>query len=131
MRYTDDSELPTVTDDTLRESLGRALPYTIVILTAGPRFSPAGPNRDPAVAQTIWEHGKRNFALRETGLLAIVCPVADGTNVAGIGVFAAAPEDVDRIYAQDPAVKAGVLNYEVHPTRAFPGSTLPEWHATD
>ena len=131
MRYTDDSALPAVNDDMLRESLGRTLPYTIVILTAGPRFSPAGLSRDPAVAQTIWEHGKRNFALREAGLLAVVCPVADGTNVTGVGVFAASPEDVDRIYSQDPAVKAGILNYEVHPTRAFPGSTLPEWHTTD
>ena len=56
-----------------------------------------------------------------------MCPVADGTNIAGIGVFAATPEDTDRIYARDPAVRAGVLRYEVHPTRTFPGSTLPPW----
>ena len=131
MRYTDDSALPKITEDVLRESLARALPYTVIILTAGPRFSPAGPNRDPEVARIILQHGMRNFALREAGLLAVVCPVADGTNVSGIGVFAATPQDVDRIYSQDPAVKAGVLNYEVHPTLAFPGSTLPEWHETD
>jgi hypothetical protein len=131
MKYTDDSALPEITDEMLAESLGRALPYTLIILRAGPRFSPAGPGRDPSVAQIIWEHGKRNMRLREAGLLAIVCPVADGSNVAGIGVFAATPDDVDRIYSQDPAVKAGVLNYEVHPTRGFPGSTLPVWQATD
>ena len=131
MRYTDDSALPEITDDMLKESLARALPYTLIILTAGPRFAPAGPDRDPWIARTIWEHGKRNFALREAGLLAIVCPVADGTNVTGVGVFAATPEDVDRIYAQDPAVRTGVLNYEVHPTRGFPGSILPRWEQTD
>ena len=91
MKYTDDSALPEVTDDMLKESLARALPYTLIILTAGPRFSQAGPGRDPAIAQIIWEQGKRNMRLREAGLLAVVCPVADGTNVTGIGVFAAAP----------------------------------------
>lgn len=127
MRYTDDGALPEVTDDMLKESLAAALPYTIVILTAGPKFSPAGPDRDPDVAKTIWQHGKRNFALRAAGLLAVVCPIADGTNVVGVGIFAAPPEDVDRIYSQDPAVKAGILRYEIHPTRTFPGSTLPHW----
>jgi hypothetical protein len=127
VRYTDDSALPEVTDEMLKQSLGRTEPYALVILTAGPRFSPPGPDRDPEIAKIIWAHGKRNFALRTAGLLAVVCPVADGTNVAGIGLFAATPEDADRIYAQDPAVVAGVLRYEVHPTRTFPGSTLPAW----
>lgn len=127
MRYADDSALPKVTDEMLKESLGRTEPYAIVILTAGPRFSPPGPDRDPEVGRIIWAHGKRNFALRAAGLLAVVCPVADGSTIAGIGVFAATAEDADRIYAQDPAVRAGILNYEVHPTRTFPGSTLPAW----
>ena len=127
MRYTDDSALPEVTDEMLKESLGRTEPYAVVILTAGARFSAPGPDRDPEVGKIIWAHGKRNFALRAAGLLAVVCPVADGTNIAGIGVFAATPEDTDRIYARDPAVRAGVLRYEVHPTRTFPGSTLPPW----
>ena len=127
MRYTDDRALPKVTEEMLMDSLSRAQPYTLIILTAGPRFSPAGPDRDPAVARIILEHGKRNFALREAGLLAVVCPVADGTNVAGVGIFAATPQDVEHIYSQDPAVKAEVLRYEIHPTRGFPGSTLPTW----
>lgn len=127
MTYTDDSALPQVTDEMLRESLGRTQPYSIVILTAGPRSSPPGPDRDPEVARIIWQHGKRNFALRAAGLLAVVCPVADGTNITGVGIFAATPEDADRIYSLDPAVRAGVLGYEVHPTRTFPGSTLPSW----
>ena len=131
MKYTDDSALPNVTDDVLMDALTRTLPYTVIILTVGPRFSPAGPNRDPEVAAIILQHGKRNFALREAGLLAVVCPIADGTNVSGVGVFAATPEDVDRIYSNDPAVKAGILKYELHPTRTFPGSRLPEWQPTD
>ena len=124
MKYTDDSDLPQVTDEILREALTRTRPYTAVILKAGPKFEPLGPDRSSPVAQIIWEHGKRNYALRLAGFLRIICPVADGSGVTGIGVFDATPEDVDRIMSGDPAVKADVLAYEIHPTRSFPGSSL-------
>jgi hypothetical protein len=124
MTYTDESSLPEVTDEMLKSSLGATRPYTVVILKAGPRFSPAGPDRDPQVVATIWKHGKRNFALRQAGLLRVVCPVADGSEVAGIGIFDAEPEEVDRILAADPAVMAEILRYEIHLTRTFPNSTL-------
>ena len=55
----------------------------------------------------------------------IICPVADGSGVTGVGVFDATPEDVNRIMSEDPGVQAGVFNYEIHPTRAFPESCLP------
>lgn len=127
MNYVDDDSLPEVTDEMMRKALAATIPYTVIILKAGPRYSPPGPDRDPEVAKIIWHHGNRNFRLRAAGLLAVVCPVADGSDVTGIGVFAAGVEDVDRIYAQDPAVKACVLTYEVHLTRTFTGSTLPAW----
>jgi hypothetical protein len=84
-----------------------------------------GPDRDQGVARIIWEHGKRNLALRTAGLMPIICPVTDGSGVAGVCVLDASPEDAERIMAGDPAVKAGVLTYDVHPTRGFPGSALP------
>jgi hypothetical protein len=124
MKYTDDSELPQVTDDMLRDALPTTRPYTAVILKAGPKFEPLGPDRSTAVANIIWEHGKRNYALRQAGFLRVVCPIADGSGVAGIGLFDAGPEDVDRIMSGDPAVKADVLAYEIHSTRTFPGSSL-------
>ena len=127
MTYTDDASLPEVSDETMRMELARTIPYTVLILKAGPRFSPPGPDRDPEVAAYIWRHGKRNFQLRNAGLLSVVCPVADGSEVVGCSVWAATPEDVERIYSQDPAVRAGILRYEIHPTRTFPGSTLPAW----
>ncbi len=125
MKYTDDSALPEVTDEMLREALPSTAPYTIVVLKAGPTFSPPGPDRDPRVAKIIWEHGKRNFALRSAGLMPVVCPVADGSGVTGVGIFNASPDDVDRIMSQDPGVKERVFTYDIHPTRAFPGSALP------
>ena len=129
MRYTDDSELPAVSDDEMRASLADSVPYTLIILKAGPRYSPPGPDRDSEVAKVVWRHGNRNFRLKAAGLLQVVCPVADGSEITGIGVFAATPEDVDLIYSRDPAVNAGVLTYEIHPTRTFPGSTLIDWTA--
>lgn len=119
-----DSQLPEVTDETLRELLGQTLPYAVVILRAGHKYSPPGPDRDPEVAALIWQHGKRNMRLRFAGLMPIICPISDGGPIIGIGVLATSPEEADRIYSLDPAVQAEVLAYEVHPTRSFPGSTL-------
>jgi len=118
-----------VTDEILHESLTQTKPYTVLILKAGPRYSPPGPDRPPEVAATIFRHGKRNMRLRLAGLLPIICPIADGSGLTGVSVFAATPEEVDRIYAADPAVQAGMLTYEIHPTRSFPGSTLPDLEA--
>jgi hypothetical protein len=109
----------------LQEALQHIRQYTVVILRAGPRFDPPGPGRDPEVARIIWEHGKRNFALRTAGLMPIICPVADGSGVVGVSIFDADPEEVDRIMAGDPGVRAGLFTYEIHPTHSFPGSSLP------
>jgi hypothetical protein len=124
MKYTDDASLPEVTEQDLYASLASTRPFTVIILKAGPRYSPPGPDRDPDVGAIILRHGRRNASLRLAGLLRVVCPVADGSDVAGIGVFDATPEEVDLIYSRDPAVMAGVLTYEVHPTRTFPDSSL-------
>jgi hypothetical protein len=64
-------------------------------------------------AAILWEHGRRNFALRAAGVLSIVCPIADGSEVSGVGVFNALMEEVRAIMDEDPAVQAGVLRYEV------------------
>jgi len=108
-----------ITDDFMRQMLPIARPYSIVILKAGP-------NRDgPGVEKIIWEHGRRNFALRADGILPIVCPVADGTPVHGIAIFNAGIAEVAAIMEEDPGVKAGVFTFEVHPCRSFPGDCLP------
>ena len=73
----------------------------------------------------VWEHGRRNFRLRDQGLLRIVCPMSDDTDVCGIGIFAAPVERVKEIMDDDPGVRAGVFVYEAHPCRSFPGDALP------
>ena len=118
-----DASLPTVTDDMLKVALGTSSPYTVAVLRAGPNFSMPGPNRDDAVSRIIWAHGKRNYALHLAGLLPVVCPIADGSGVAGVGIFAAEEAAVAEILEDDPAIRAGVLMYELHATRTFTIST--------
>jgi hypothetical protein len=56
-------------------------------------------------------------------VLAIVCPVADHTERAGIGDKP--PEEAAAIIDEDLAVQAGVLSYEVHAVHGFFGDSLP------
>ena len=108
-----------VTDDYMQQMMARTKEYCIVILKAGPNrhIERAGP--------IIWEHARRNFALRNEGLLSIVCPVADGSEVSGVGIFNAGTDQVRAIMDEDPGVREGVFVYEVHPCRSFPGDCLP------
>ena len=108
-----------ITDEYMREMLSRTRKYSIVILKAGPNK-----NKDGA-EKIIWEHGRRNFELRADGVLPIVCPISDGSNVSGIGIFNATIEEVKKIMDEDPGVKAGVFVYEIHECRSFPGASLP------
>ena len=110
--------LPEITDDTMRERIQGARGYTALILEAGPNRAM------PGVEKIIWEHGRRNMALRQAGVLAIVCPVGAG-DVCGLGIFDADAEAVREIMDGDPGVRAGVFTYQVHPCRGFPGDALP------
>ncbi|OBA79527.1 hypothetical protein A9W99_20920 [Mycobacterium sp. 1164966.3] len=108
----------TFTDDEMRELLPGAKVYSVVILKQGPSF---GEDRAPAI---VWEHGRRNFGLRDAGVLAVVLPVTDDSDVCGIGLFDATSEDTAALMDEDPGVVAGVFTYEVHPCRGFPGDAL-------
>jgi hypothetical protein len=112
-------QLPEISDEVMRQGRASTRGYTLAILKKGPAYDP------PRSDSTIWEHGRRNYALRAAKLLSIVCPVADGSELAGVGIFDAEPAEVERIMAGDPAVQAGILTYEVHPARSFPGDCLP------
>jgi hypothetical protein len=112
--------LPTVTDEVMRERIGKAHSYTAVLLRKTDKF--VRPEVDPIV----WEHGRRNMALVEHGVLAIVLPVNnDPGDWAGLGIFTAKLEEVSEIMDHDPGVEAGIFTYEMHPVRGFPGSILP------
>ena len=111
--------MATVTDDYMRQMLTTTRSYCVVILKAGPR------RHEPGVEKILWEHGRRNFSLRADGVLSIVCPVADGSDVTGLGIFNASLEGVKKIMDDDPGVKAQVFVYEAHECRSFSGDSLP------
>jgi len=108
-----------ITDDFMQEMIGKTRPYCLMILKAGPN------KHMPGVQTIIWEHGRRNFALRAEGVLAIVCPINDGSEISGIGIFNATADEVRTIMDGDPGVQAGVFTYELHPCRGLPGTSLP------
>jgi len=108
-----------INDDFMRQMIARTRGYCIMILKAGPNRNKAGAEK------IIWEHGRRNFALRDDGRLSIVCPISDGSDVNGIGVFNASIDEVKRIMDEDSGVKEGIFVYELHACRSFPGDCLP------
>ena len=108
-----------ITEEFMREMRGKAREYSLVLLRRGARYS------EPDAGKIIWEHGRRNHSLRADGLLVIVCPVIDDSGWSGVGIFDVPLDETARIMDGDPAVQAGVLSYEVHPVRGFPGDSLP------
>ena len=112
--------MPIITDEYMKQMMTTTKTYSIVILKKGPNSEHA--NRQ----QIVWEHGRKNFELRAEGLLSIVCPVMDNSDVQGVGIFNTDEEGVKKIMDEDPGVKEGVLIYEVHPCRSFPGDSLPQ-----
>ncbi len=108
-----------ITDEYMREMHATTKTYTAVLLKAAAGY------REPGADKIIWEHGRRNYSLRADGVLAIVCPVADDSDLCGVAIFDADAGETARIMDDDPAVQAGVFTYEVHPVRSFPGDCLP------
>jgi hypothetical protein len=107
-----------ITDEYMKEMLGRSKQYSFVLLRAGP-------NRSMPGAETIVrEHARRNFSLRADGRLSIVCPMTDDGPLRGIGIFTTSEEETRSIMEEDPGVRAGVFAYEIHPCRSFPGDAL-------
>ena len=90
-----------ITDEYMKEMLPKAKAYSVVILKPTPKIKELGAKK------IIWEHGRRNFALRAEGIMPIVCPVPHYDAVAGVGIFTKSPEETKVIMEEDPGVKSG------------------------
>jgi hypothetical protein len=108
--------LPVVTDEQMRERVGAVPTYTVALLRATDTF--VRPDVDPI----IWEHGRLNMRLMDAGILAVVMPVADDSDIAGIQVFTVGMDEARTVMDADPGVVAGIFSYDIHPVRAFFGS---------
>ena len=102
-------ELPVITDEHVRSWLTASRSYTLLILKKAPKYS------RPAADRIVWEHGRRNMALQEAGLMPIVCPARDDSGLAGICILTVSVERAAEIFGEDPGVKAGIFTFEVHP----------------
>ncbi|HEU0167416.1 MAG TPA: YciI family protein [Chloroflexota bacterium] len=111
-------ELPTITDEDMRARLARARTYTLMVLRKTAKYE------RPAHDAIVTEHGRRNMALVEAGLLNVVCPVGNDPELAGIGIFDADLDRVRAIYDEDPGVQAGIFQVDLYTCRGFPGATL-------
>ncbi len=112
-----EASLPRISDEAFAKARASARGFTAVIMKIGPAFG--SPNlsdpTDPVTAIVV-AHAKRNLGMHQSGLLPIVCPIGDGSPVAGISIFTTDPDRTTEILEADPAVRAGVLTYEIHPT---------------
>ena len=108
----------TITNEFMQRMLATTKDYCVMILRQGPK------SRQPGADKIVWEHGRRNFRLRAEGVLSIVCPVVDDSEIKGICIFDASVDETRRIMVEDPGVRAGIFVYETHSCRGFPGDSL-------
>jgi len=107
-----------ITDEYVRDMHTKFRDYTIVLIKATPGRKEAGAD------SVIREHGRKNLALREEGVLSIVCPVFGNYALSGLYIFNLSVAEAQKIMDDDPAVKAGIFNYEIYPCKGFPGDKL-------
>ena len=66
-----------ISDEYMNEQRARTRQYTLMLLKKTAGFDPE------EVWPIVWEHGRRNFALRADGLVSIVLPMVDDSELAG------------------------------------------------
>jgi hypothetical protein len=108
-----------ITNQFMQDRLKHLKGYTLVLISQGPNWE--SPDRH----SIIWEHGRRNFALRRNGDLAIVCPVRDDTVLCGLYIFSSDIDTATKTMEGDPGVLSGVFVFAVHSILGFPGDSLP------
>jgi len=114
VEFVNEGQIPEDTRDEFVQVIGSARPYVVLILKAGPRYEMPGPDRSAEIHEIIGAHAMRNWAMQKSGLMPIVCPIADGSGITGAGVFDLSLEDAKRVMDGDPAVQADVMIYELH-----------------
>jgi hypothetical protein len=107
-----------ISDEYMGSMLTTAKPYCIVLL------KPVEKTGIENLQEVLWEHGRRNFALRAAGKLSIVAPVTKESDVAGLYVFNTSEEEAAEILGEDPAIRCGIFTFVTYPCMSFPGDSL-------
>ena len=107
--------------DEIMKVIANGRRYILGLYTAG-----TSRDQDEETSSRIQQqHLEYLFKLRAEGKLILNGPLTDESPIRGICIFAL--EDTDeagRLMADDPAVKAGRLSWEVHPWFGLPGDGL-------
>lgn len=95
--------------------------YYFVLLTSGPHR-----DQDEATAERIQsEHLANIERLGREGKLDLAGPFMDDGDWRGLFLFnVATREEVEALLESDPAIRAGRLNYEIHPWLGQQGAQL-------
>jgi uncharacterized protein YciI len=113
-------QISPASEETMRAELAKARQFTLVVLSRGPNYGTEGSQA------IVWQHGRRNMALRLSGTMPLVGPVAGGdSGIIGICVFDTTGDEARAIMDGDPGVQAGLFTYAVYPWTSFPGDRLP------
>ena len=97
--------------------------YFMAFLKRGENWTPETTDEVMKIQEAHLAHiGK----MVEDKKLAIAGPFLDDGDLRGIFIFnTETQEEAEKLCAQDPAVKAGRLEVEIHPWYSAKGSTLP------
>lgn len=96
-----------IDDGTMQRWLANAPRRFAVVIKPGPHCTP-----DTLALQ--WEHARNMFTLLARNALLSVTALTNGTDVLGVAVLeASSRDDVEALFAKDPAVLGGRLRFEV------------------
>lgn len=104
-----------ITDTVMRERIAAARSYVLVLLYEGPDFDP---ERSRPV---IWEHGRRNMALNDEGIMPIVCPITDHSPLCGWPFSPPSPTALSSSWTAILACRRGYSPTKSTPAAVFPG----------
>ncbi len=108
-----------ITDEYIRQMQAKMKEYCVCTVRTTPKRGQTGANR------LMTEYSRRTLVLRAQGTLAILCQIADGSGVNAVMIFSASVDEVKKLMDEEPAIKEGILAYELHASRSFPGDMLP------
>ncbi|MBO9205089.1 MULTISPECIES: YciI family protein [Niastella] len=97
-------------------------PYTLVVLMKGENY---GLSDTPRIIQS--EHLPYVFEQRRDNHMVLTMPIKDNdSNLAAIAIYNTIDkEEVKRLMDKDPAIEAGIFEYEIVTGLGLPGDKLP------
>jgi len=102
--------------------LAKLKPYVLLLLTKGPHYFDADARR---ILQS--GHLPYTFQQRDEGVMVLTMPIYDdNTQLAAVGIYSGlTKEEVKARVDDDPAIKAGLFEYEIVHSMGLQGDMLP------